>query len=96
MTVEEDKQRYIRALHGMQSGVATKMNYEKRETDPKHLRVGVNSSIINSSALAYLLINKGVITEEEWFKALADAMEDEKTMYEDRLTSILGAKITLS
>ena len=43
MSVEENRQRYTAALHGMQSGVAMKMNYDVAETTPKHLRVGVNS-----------------------------------------------------
>lgn len=80
-TVEQAKARYDAAAHAMQSGVAMMMNYDEGETEPKHLRVGVNSSLVNSSALALLLISKGVIDEAEFFAALADAMESERDDY---------------
>lgn len=35
------------------------------ETEPKHLRVGVNSALIEASALAALLFRKGVINAAE-------------------------------
>lgn len=36
----DDRERYIRAAHAMQSGVAFSM--PSAETEPKHLRVGLN------------------------------------------------------
>lgn len=80
-TLDEAKARYLAAAHAMQSGVAMAMNYDDTQTDPKHLKVGVNSSLVTTSALVYLLISKGVITEVEYFSALADAMETERDDY---------------
>jgi hypothetical protein len=55
------------------------------DTEPKHLRVGIDITKSDQGALATLLMEKGVITEAEYFKALADAMEREKTMRETEL-----------
>lgn len=82
MTVEENQQRYLAALSGMQSGVAMKMNYSPSETTPKHLRVGVNSAFVNTFALHRLLVDKGIITEEEYTEAVAVAMEQERDRYQ--------------
>jgi hypothetical protein len=80
-TVDDDHGRYMRAAHAMQSGVAMKANYERSETEPKHLRVGVNSAMVAQGALAKLLIDAGVFTEEQYFAALADYMEQEAETY---------------
>jgi len=84
MTVEEDVRRYQAAVHAMQSGVAFLMNLDPAETQPKHLRVGVNSAMVDSSALAKLLIDKGVVSEEEYAQAIADGMEREVESYKRR------------
>ena len=75
MSLGEHQQRLIAAQHAMQSGVAAKMQIDPAETDPKHMRVGVNSALSGLGALAKLLIDKGVLTEDEYFAATADAME---------------------
>ena len=62
---------------------------------PKHLRVGINSALVESAALAGLLISRGVITEEEYFETIADAMEAEKRRYEQMLTYIFKVDVTL-
>lgn len=80
-----DHQRYLTACNAMQSGVAMKMTVDPQETSPKHLRVGVNSAMVDTGALIGLLIKKGVITEEELCEALADKMEEEVKLYEDAL-----------
>ena len=95
-----DHQRYLDLLHAMQSGVASKMNYDggpdSGETSPKHLRVGVNAAMVDNSALANLLMEKGVITEDEYFAALAAGAEREKALYETWLSEHLGTNIHLA
>lgn len=86
MGLEEDKRRYLAAAHAMQTGVAHKMHIDPDETSPKHLRTGVNSAMVGNGALVKLLIDLGVITEEGWFTVLADAMEEEKRLYEQELS----------
>jgi hypothetical protein len=82
---DSDIQRYMAASHAMQTGV--RMDHERGSNDgtPKHLRVGVNSSMVNNVAIATLLIEKGIITEDEYEKALADAMEEEVARYKREL-----------
>jgi hypothetical protein len=90
-----DLERYHAACHAMQSGVAMEMNYLPEPTQPKHLRVGVNSALCDNSALALLLVAKGVITLDEYHKALADQMEAEVYSYENRLAERIGSRVHL-
>ena len=89
----EDRKRYENAMHGVQTGVAFLMQKDTRETDPKHLRVGVNSALLEQAALASLLISKGIITSDEYENALAEMAEREQIMYEDKLKEHYGANI---
>lgn len=95
MTIEEDHKRYAKAAHAMQTGVAYVMDKEPAETTPKHLRVGVNSAMVDASAVAKLLISKGIFTEEEYVKAIADAMEAERDLYQDRVNRLFGTPGTI-
>ena len=90
-----DLGRYEKAMHAMQSGVAFVMNSDPMETQPKHLRVGVNSSLVNNDAIARILFGKGVLTREEYFGALADAAEDEAERYRVRIRNLTGCEVTL-
>lgn len=89
-TLMNHAQRYTAAAHAMQSGVAMMMQKGDTSTEPKHLRVGVNSAMSDISSLARLLIAKGVITEQEYFAAIADGMEREKAEYEARVQQAYG------
>lgn len=84
-TTEEFYAEYMAACHAMQSGVAMKMHSDPNETEPKHLRVGVNAAMVEFGALTKLLFDKGVITELEFAEYLAQAMRDEVSKYEDDL-----------
>lgn len=90
-----DDDRYYYAAHAMQSGVAMKMNYDPTDTEPKHLRVGVNASMVDHGGLVALLIEKGIMSREEYMTAIADQMENEKSRYEKELSMLTGAKVTL-
>lgn len=78
----EDIARYQAAVHAMQTGVALSMPSE--ETEPKHLRVGINAAMSDHGGLVALLVEKGIISWEEYVKAIADAMERERDSYADR------------
>lgn len=97
MTIEEDKARYTAAMHGVQTGVMYQMQVTN-ECDPKHLRVGINSAMVNDGALVTLLIEKGTITEEEYFAKLAYFAELELADYQERVKAQFGgnADITLA
>lgn len=74
---EEFRARWHAAAHAMQSAIAHEMNYNPTVTDPKHLRVGINVALRDLGSLCGLLIAKGVITEAEYLKAIAEGMEIE-------------------
>lgn len=93
--MSDDLDRYQRAAHAMQSGVATEMGINPGPTSPKHLRVGVNAAMRDTSSLVKLLIEKGLITEGEFYKALADGMEEEVRRYEEHLSTKLGRPVKL-
>ena len=82
---------YDEAAHGMQSAVLWEMQLEevpltnhKAAASPKHLRVGVNSAMVEHSALAHLLMTKGIITEAEFLEELRLAMNHELATFEKR------------
>ena len=83
------------AQHSMQTGVAAKMAVSEKETQPKHLRVGVNMAMVEHSALVELLIEKGVITELEYLEKLAAGIEKEAAAYQEFLSGQLGSNISL-
>lgn len=95
--VKELMKRYTELAHAVQSGVKWEI-----ELDPlnaaytsKHLRTGVNLALVDSGALGYLLVKKGLITEEELWTALVDGMQQEVQKYESRLSTLTGKIVTL-
>lgn len=97
------RREYEAALHAMQSGVAMTRQRDiedgvpedRRETGPKHLRVGVNSAMSDHGALVRLLIAKGLFTEDEYVDEVIAGMQREQRSYEARLSERVGVKITL-
>ncbi len=89
-SLDELRLEYHTLAHAMQSGVGMKMNYEPRETEPKHLRAGVNSAMVETSAIAILLMAKGIFTEEEYYQTLVQAMQNEVDLYKQWLSERLG------
>lgn len=87
---------YEALLHAMQTGVKYEQEWGVSDAQsPKHLRVGVNSAIIQNSALVILLVNKGVITWLEYWQAQVDAFRQEVAEYEERLSAARGLKVNL-
>jgi hypothetical protein len=88
--------RWTAAAHAVQSGIAfgearAKERGERfQQTEPKHLRVGINAALCDHGSLVKLLIAKGVMTEEEYLEAIAVGMEEEKARYETDLGVKLG------
>lgn len=95
MSSELAKARYMSELKKMQTGVGFKMQFDSKETEPKHLRVGVNNALVLNGALSRLLVAKGIITDEEYYTAMADGMQDEREKYERTLAAHYKANVTL-
>lgn len=82
---------YSQLLHAMQTGVAHIIESgTSTETEPKHLRVGVNSAMVEAAALVHLLVDKGLITLEEWEVALTAMMKREVETYSARVNQAYG------
>lgn len=88
--------KYTAAAHAMQSGVAQKMQYDPKETEPKHLRVGINCAMADHGSTVRLLIAKGVFTEDEYTRALEEGMAREVKSYEGELSAHFGVPVTLA
>jgi len=97
------KVEYQKLLHAMQSGVKVTMelnrhtdnSIEMGEVSPKHLRCGVNSAMCEHAALTELLIEKGIIGEDEYFNKIIKQLEIEVKNYEDILSKKTGQKVKL-
>lgn len=110
--ITADEARYLDASHAMQSGVAAIIDADRAsrglepqvtpeismncEASPKHLRVGVNSSMVELSVIVKLLVDHGVIEQAEFKRELADAMEAERDRYAARLSQAFGKPVTLA
>jgi hypothetical protein len=96
MSSEDHSKRYLTAMHAMQTGVSYTIEKKPQQVEPKHLRVGVNAAMVDHSGLVKLLLDKGIITEEEYLKAIADAMEEEAEKYRQSAAEIYGPGVKLA
>jgi hypothetical protein len=58
------------------------------ETESKHLRVGVNSALVETGAIARLMFRKGLITAEDYYAALIEVWEQEVDSYRQTIKRI--------
>lgn len=95
--VDEFRERYLAAMHAVQTGVKFLSGLEGGGSDltPQQLRVGINSALVDSGALATLLMNKGIMTKEEYFEAIAVAAEQERERYREEIKERTGADVSL-
>lgn len=89
-------ERYLNAMHAVQSGIAMQMATDPKVGDPKDLRVGVTSAHVTDLGLAQLLMAKGVFTPAEYIEAVAVAAEKEQANMEAELTKKYGRPISLA
>lgn len=99
------EERYNALMHAMQTGVKLENEWNPRSQigefpvaancEPKHLRVGVNSALIETSALAQLLIAKRLIEPEEYWASIMAMLEIEVENYKRRLANMAGREINL-
>lgn len=97
--MREETERYHRAAHAMQSAVAAEIqgtSIDHTGANPKHLRVGINSCLVDTGAVAKLLVSRGVFTQLEYLTAIADAMEAEAERCAKRTRERLGLPDSVS
>jgi hypothetical protein len=80
---------YKRLAHAMQSGVALMLE-RCDEASPKHLRVGVNSALVDSGTIAELLVERGIFTRKEFLRKLVETMRREVEDYQERIKNAFG------
>ncbi|MES2694185.1 MAG: hypothetical protein V4773_11985 [Verrucomicrobiota bacterium] len=86
---------YEAAVHGIQSAIAYDMKNGGRATEPKHMRVGVDTSKAEMAGLATILIEKGVFTVEEYVEVMRRAVNEEVAMREAEISAKVGRKVDL-
>lgn len=98
-TLAQAQARYLAAAHAVQTGVRFMIEHDPESArvagSQKHIRVGINSALCSSAAIARLLIAKGLITELEHVIAQADEMERERERYVVECSRVAGLTITL-
>lgn len=93
------EQDYMSQLHAIQSGVAMMLETfgsNGSGASPKHLRVGVDSAMVNDAAVVSLLMKKGLITLGEYYDELIIQARKEKERYEKVLSEHFGKPIKLA
>jgi hypothetical protein len=92
----EQAAEYEQLAHRVQSAVAF---FEGRrdafgeryaEVEPKFLRVGVNSAMVETTAIARLLFRKGVFTAAEYWETMLECWREEVDRYQQRVKAIDG------
>jgi predicted LPLAT superfamily acyltransferase len=69
-------------------GHLTLLGKRHQSLEPKHLRVGVNSALVEASALGRLMLSKKLITAEEYFDMIIAVWREEVERYQALLTDI--------
>jgi hypothetical protein len=89
------RQVYEKLAHAIQTGVAVTMGMGDEGHTPKHLRTGLNLALCDHGSLVRLLIDKCIITEEEYQQYVQKGLESEVKDYERRIGRATGKKVTL-
>ena len=84
----------------MQAGVKALMQLDTpdgnvEETQPKHLRVGINMSLIGTQAIVELLIDRGIFTRAEYLIKTNEYLEEYVKSYEYELSKHFGKPVKL-
>jgi len=90
---EEQKRRYLNAMHAQQSAIAfeiERLGEANAGSSAKHLRVGMNSALGDQAGLAKLLIEKGLITEQDYLNAIVEGAEREAIRMRDIVRESTG------
>lgn len=97
----EQGEKLLALQHMVQSGIAALQGhhdlYGSRfpQVEPKHLRVGVNSAMVEASATARILFAKGICTPREFFDQLIAVWNEEVDSYEKLLCETIGPQVRL-
>ena len=88
--MNEFQEKYVNLAHAVQTGIASCIAVGWSGATPKHLRVGIDTSKSDQGALVKLLIEKGVITEDEYGRVLLEGLENEVKSFERLFEQLTG------
>lgn len=83
---------YEQAVHGVQTSIAS--GAYDRGMEPKHMRTGVDMTKADMLGLACLLIDKGVISNDEYVEYIRLSANMEVAMREEDISQKTGLKVT--
>ena len=89
-------QEYLRLCHAIQTGIVHIIDSGGNLAEPKHLRTGIDITKCEQGALAELLMDKGLITKEEYQEKILKYLRLEVEVTEELLSKVSGVKITLA
>lgn len=96
MNTEEKWERTEKLIHAHQSAIAARLELGiENGTTPKHLRVGVDNSIIMLSAMQRLLQNLGLVKEDDFLDLYIELLEEEVAKDEAQLSLHFGREVKL-
>jgi hypothetical protein len=78
--LEQAQQRYLAAMHAVQTGIMHRMEYDPKFVEQKHLLVGIVSNEVTSTAQTALLI-RHKITERQMEQAALARLLIEKGVF---------------
>lgn len=91
MTADQFLAESTRLMHAIQSAIAFKMNLPGYgAAEPKHMRVGIDSSKAEHAALVQLLVKAGVITDQDYFRSVCELLEHEVKIQTDEARRLSG------
>lgn len=91
--MSEFQAEYATLGHQIQTCVAADIALGSSAASPKMLRTGLNIVFVEQAALASLLIEKGVITLEEYQAALKKGLQQEVARLEADLSARMGSTV---
>lgn len=84
---------YEQAAHGVQSAIKYEMEergWRGNENEWKHLRAGIDMRAAEAAGLVQLLIQKGILTEDEYLEAMRLSANEELARYIEYLRKTYG------
>lgn len=96
MTPEEFNARYADKAHAVQTGIAAMQTRGYFSGEHKHSRVGINLVMRDLGSLIGLLIEKGVLAEDDVYEAVLKGLDEEIADYERDLGEALGSPVRIA
>lgn len=91
MTPQHFLEESARLGHAIQSAIAFKMSLPGyRAAEPKHMRVGIDTSKAEHAALVQCLVRAGIILEDDYFRVTLELLEHEVKLQTDEARRLAG------